>query len=75
MSRRARRRASRPKGFDLDDWATWAVRAMVTAILAVGWAAWNNMQTIESSLASITTKIDSHSDQLKAIWEHLSKRP
>jgi hypothetical protein len=64
----------RRKSFDFDDWATWAVRGMIAAILAVGWAALTKVQTVETAVASLDAKIDSHSDQLKAIWTTLSKR-
>jgi cell division protein FtsL len=72
MTRRRRTSADR-----IEDWSKWATRSIIAALipllLGIAWAAYQNLEKLQTAVAVLDSKIESHSQQLTAIWQRVSR--
>jgi hypothetical protein len=50
------------------DWFAWAIRLLIPAIGYVAWQAYTDLQKLSAKVDVIDYKIDSHTQQLNALW-------
>ena len=74
-----RRRRTRTAVDRLEDWSKWATRTIIAALvpllLGIAWAAYQNLEKVQTAVAVLDSKIESHTAQLAAIWQRVARPP